>query len=424
MEFADDRTRWKGVQLGYDKLLVNPDDTRECLYCLTASQAKALLAVIDLYRYKTRWHYDGEVNRAVINDFTNDIQRRLMMACCGDEAPVQFRWTVNFILEMSSDGGATWNPAPQFDPRQYSPEFPPPAGEDAEDNRCVAATGMIVLMKEQIFDQITTDMTRYTLDQLISDWVNTLLETSNPFLALIQIVVNQIFALVLSVLVPQLATENWELLKCIFFCNMSGDVSFTAEQLDQVTTDVGEQYSGVTTLFLQQLINLLGEGGLTNLARAGGAVEGDCSECPCNDFWCWDGDFTTSSYSVFFSGLSVSGGQDYATVWTDGVGWQTTNGGVNYSILVWLMDDIPGLRFMKFEMTDNGDVTVDGRGDTLHGTFTENYQNPDLGLSWDGSATNPYHMYGKRSSAVISAFHAEGVGANPFGANNCEPSNL
>jgi len=415
------RRNWKAETFPYDYFI--PDETQECQYCLTQKQAEILRGIIEPLGWKTRWwsNIDTPINTDEIQAFRDDIIRRLMMSCCADEIPVQFRYT-DGVLERSTDGGATWTPAPEFDPRNNSTQFPPPSGDEpADDKRCVAATGMVVLMKEQIRDQLTDDMSRFTLSELITTWLQTLIGTSNPFIALITIAVNQIFALVMAVLIPALTDEVFETLKCIFFCNMDDEISFNLGQIDQVTTDIGDQIGGIATLFFQQLINLLGEDGMTNLARAGGATEGDCSTCPCNDFWCFDGNFETDSYDSIFSGLDVSGGQNYNTVWADGIGWQTTNGGVNYSVLVWLMDDIPGLRYLKFTMTDNADVTVDGRGDTLHGTFTENYQNPDIGLSWDGSATNPYHMYGKRSSAIISAFHAEGVGANPFGSNNCDP---
>jgi hypothetical protein len=203
------------------------------------------------------------------------------MSCCCDQPPVQFRWTEDGDLERSVDGGVTWTPAPEYDPRLNSPRFPEPPGAESDDKKCIAATGMTALIKEQVGDNLTDDMARFTLGELISTWVQTMIQSSNPFQALITIAANQIFALVIAVLRPALTEAVYDMLTCIFYCNMADDISFNASQLDNVTTAVGDQIGGVATLFFQQLINLLGVVGLTNLARAGGASSGDCSDCDC-----------------------------------------------------------------------------------------------------------------------------------------------
>jgi len=415
------RRNWKAEVFSADYYL--DDTSEECLYCLTEKQAELLRGIIVPLGWKTRWWSEiGEIVQDDVEQFRNDIIERLMMSCCGDSNPTIYRYTVDGVLQRSDDGGTTWVDAPQNDIRTNATEFPPMEGADGTDKRCLAATGMRDLIKQQVGDNLTDDMTRYTLAQLITDWVTTMIGTSNPFQALLTIVVNQIFALVIAVLRPALTTGVYEQLLCIFYNNMSDDASFTSAQWEQVRTDILADITGIAGVFFEHLVYLLGERGLTNLARASGATVGSCGDC--DEFWCFDGDFTALSYNTIFSGLNVSGGQDYATVWTSGVGWQTTNPSPNYSILVWEMADIPGLRYLKFTMTDNGDVTVDGRGDTINGVFTEQYQNPDVGLYWDGSPTNPFHMYGKRSAPIISAFHAEGVGANPFGTDNCTPTHI
>jgi len=282
----NNRRGWKAETFPYDYFI--PDDSRECQYCLTDKQAEILRGIIEPLGWETRWWSatDTAINRDEIQAFRDDLIRRLMMSCCGDEAPDQFRWTEDGVLERSQDGGATWTPAPEFDPRQNSPRFPEPAGTEGASKRCIAATGMVAIIKQQIGDQLTDDMSHYTLGQLIADWVGTMIGTSNPFKALIVIAVNQIFALIISVLRAALTETVYDTLLCIFYCNMANDISFDEARLDQVTTDIGDQIGGIATLFFQQLINLLGVVGLTNLARAGGATSGDCSDCPeCPSDW-------------------------------------------------------------------------------------------------------------------------------------------
>jgi hypothetical protein len=201
------------------------------------------------------------------------------MSCCCDEAPVQYRYTSDGVLQRSTDGGTTWEDAPTYDPRNYSPQFPPMTGPDDADKKCLAATGAVALLKEQVGNQLTDDMSRYTLSQLIKDWVGTMIESSNPFQALVTVTVNQIFALVIATLRPALTDDVYDTLKCILYCRMATDASFNDAQWALVRSDTTSKISGIAGVFLEHLVYLLGTVGLTNLARASGASEGDCSAC-------------------------------------------------------------------------------------------------------------------------------------------------
>lgn len=207
------------------------------------------------------------------------------MSCCCDQTPVRYRYTSEGVLQQSTDNGVTWTDAPDYDPRNYSPQFPPMSGEDGQDKKCLAATGAANLIKEQVADQLTDGMSRYTLDQLITDWVTTYIETSNPFAALLTVVTNQIFALVIATLRPALTSAVFETLKCILYCNIGDDATFNQGQWEAVRSDITDQIGGIAGVFLEHLVYLLGVVGLTNVARASGASSGDCAECPpCNPF--------------------------------------------------------------------------------------------------------------------------------------------
>lgn len=283
------RRNWKAQTFPYDHYI--PDNSKECQYCLTDKQAEILRGIIEPLGWKTRWwsETDVPISQDEIEQFRDDIIARLMMSCCGDENPVLFRYTVDGVLQKSIDGGATWENAPENDPRNNSTQFPPISGSDGDDKKCIAATGMAELIKEQIGNQLTDDMSRYTLGQLITDWVKTMLQTSNPFQALLTTVTNQIFALVIAVLRPALTDAVYETLKCIFYCNMADDASFDDTQWEQVRSDITDMIGGIAGVFLEHLVYLLGVVGLTNLARSGGATSGDCSTCgdcaPCQVEW-------------------------------------------------------------------------------------------------------------------------------------------
>ena len=275
----NDRRRWKAEGFPYDYYL--PDDTPECQYCLTEKQAEILRGMLQPLAWKTRWwsDSDAEIDQDTIEAYRDDIIRRLMMACCDTEFGVIFRWTEDGVLQKSSDGGATWEDAPEDDPRNSSPVFPPVAGDPSPDKKCIAANSVKTLIKEQVGDQLTDDMSRYTLGQVISDWVNTLLQSSNPFDAIIQIVTNQILALVIATLRPALTDDVYNELECCVYCNMADDLSFSDAQWTAVRTCITDNISGIAGVFLEHLIYLIGKVGLTNLARSQAATDGDCSEC-------------------------------------------------------------------------------------------------------------------------------------------------
>jgi len=283
----NDRRRWKAEGFPYDYYL--PDDTPECQYCLTEKQAEILRGMLQPLAWKTRWWSDSDatIDQDTIEAYRDDIIRRLMMACCDSEFGVIFRWTEDGILQKSTDGGTTWEDAPEDDPRNSSPLFPPVAGDPSPDKKCIAANSVKTLIKEQVGDQLTDDMSRYTLGQVISDWVNTLLQSSNPFDAIIQIVTNQILALVIATLRPALTDDVYNELECCVYCNMAEDLSFDDDQWAAVRTCITTNISGIAGVFLEHLIYLIGKVGLTNLARSQAAIDGDCSACcpSCADLW-------------------------------------------------------------------------------------------------------------------------------------------
>lgn len=292
---SGDRRSWKGVQLDYDVIMSMSN--RKCSYCLTEQQVTAILGVVDTFGWPTRWFSNStDIDRQTVADFAAELERNLMGGCCDDNMPIQYRYTTGGELEWSLNGGQNWTAAPQYDPRVYSATFPPVPGDDGADKKCLAATGMVALIREQVGDQLTDDMSRYTLGQLITDWVKTMLQTSNPFEALLTVVTNQIFALSIALLRPALTTTVYNQLVCIFDCAMADDASFNTAQWQDVRSQITTQIAGIAGLFFEHLVYLLGEKGLTNLARAGGAAEGNCSDCDCD---CVDGT-CASSWTVFF----------------------------------------------------------------------------------------------------------------------------
>lgn len=218
------------------------------------------------------------------------VEKYRPMGCnCPDSSTYIYTYDEDGNLQVSTDGGTTSEPAPLDDIR-LNPKvvFPPVTSETGTDAKCSAADSMTKILKEQIGDQLTDDMSRYTLSQLINDWTKTMIGTSNPFEALVTVITNQIFALVIATVRAAITSGTYDTLNCIFYCNMESDGSFTEAEWTTVRSQILSQITGIAGVFFEHLIYLIGSGGLTNMARAAaGATDADCSDCcpDCSTNW-------------------------------------------------------------------------------------------------------------------------------------------
>lgn len=316
----NNRRNWKAQTFPYDYYI--PDGTKECQYCLTEKQAEILRGIIEPLGWQTRWWSDTDVtiDQDTIEAFRDDLIRRLIMGCCNDN--ILYRYDEDGNLESSSDGGTTYYPAPQDDIRvNPKVQFPPPVAAEGEDITCQAADSAVTLIKEQIGDQLTDDMSRYTLNQLIDDWTTNVVGASGPFQALAVIITNQIFALLISAVRAALTDDVYAILRCIFQSNMNSVAFFDGAAWEAVRSDILSQISGIAGIFLEHLVYLIGNGGLSNLARSGaGSPDAVC--CPECSAEVWDiVSFSSlpigSIISRTFNSITVQGGghPDFGTPW-------------------------------------------------------------------------------------------------------------
>ncbi len=270
-----------------------PDDIHAEPFCLCIqvpndpTWKRVVAGLLDELNQWYNWQRDedrsGRECAQVWRDLYAQIDWTTMSCCCDSTNPPQYRYTSVGILQVSIDGGVTYTDAPNADVRNNSPQFPPIEGDDSDDKKCSAATGAANLVKEQVGDQLTDDMGRYTLNQLINDWTHTMIDTSNPFLALVNVVANQIFALVISALRAALTDDVYHLFACALYCTMADDASFDDAQWAAARARITTDISGIAGVFLEHLAYLLGKVGLTNLVRSAPDATGDCSDCGCGD---------------------------------------------------------------------------------------------------------------------------------------------
>ena len=269
---------WKAFQADYDYVFGLSD--RGCTYCLDHQQIAALLAMTEYLKWPTRWvSAADDIDAAAVLTFAENLERALMSGCCDDNLPIQYRYGDDGILERSLNGGGTWVDVPEYDVRNTSITFPPLPEPDADNRKCDGAASVAAMFEAQIGDQLTDDMSRQDIFELIEEWVKTMHETSNPFIALVTVAANQIFALVISAVRAALTEAVYDQLKCIVLENISENADFTPATAEATRTQVQGEITGIAGLFLQHLIYLLGSAGMTNAARSGFVVGADCADC-------------------------------------------------------------------------------------------------------------------------------------------------
>jgi len=348
--FRDKRTQWNGSQLSYFLHITQPSDTREDLYCLTLAQTEALIAVIEHWRYLTRWLDDDPdmaISQSAVFTFVNDTQRRLMMPCGSDNIIVLSQFTPDGDYQESTDGGATYHDAPNRDPRNavpLPPPFLPPGTEEAE---CTYADAIV--------------------NQFINGWINgtgdgedlaTVIEGILAFLAgilgavgaVVAVIVLAIAASVVDITVAAwkaaFTSDVWDRLRCNIHDNQQPDGSFTAADIDAIYARIGDEETGVVLISLQQIVAALGWQGMTIAARSG--VGSPTADCACSDACGTNWEVMGASH-----GTIIDAGDDFITV-------EASNAGGNYYVLIHSVPDTDCCLIHSSELISGSAPTLTG----------------------------------------------------------------
>lgn len=218
------------------------------------------------------------------------------MGCCPE--PTNRRYTSDGVLEVSYDGGVTWQTAPQLDPRLSGIIFPPLPGPDGAEKKCVAATSAQEFLKANLIDELTSGQGYATLFDLCVILIEVLGITGVG--ALIAGIVAAIFTVGVVAVQAAFTSEVWADFRCILYCRIRSDGSFNVSGWQGVKSDILSNFTGVVSAILYNWVNALGVVGLTNAARSGMVASADCSACDAcppgcpDDQWIIHGTFVTS----------------------------------------------------------------------------------------------------------------------------------
>lgn len=286
---------YKALLWDYDFLLSRSDD--ECCYSLSDREVQILLTLVDYVGWRTRYQpTDTTIDPETISKWQGNLARELMSGCCGENQLT--RYTDEGVLEASNDGGVTWVPAPELDPRVTGAYFPPMPGEDGNDKKCLAATSSMEYVKQNLIAVLSDGMGYAAIYDILISVVG-FLGLLGGVGILVAILVGAIFSAGVVAVQAAFTAGVWNDFKCILYCRVRSDGSFSDAGWQGVKADIAVQFSGVVELVLYNWVNAVGVIGLTNSARSGMALTGDCSSCECpagcvDQTWVIDGTFVTS----------------------------------------------------------------------------------------------------------------------------------
>lgn len=204
---------------------------------------------------------------------------------CGCKTPTNQRITAGGLIEQSFDGGLSWEEVTN-DPRFNAPVFPPLVGDPGPDLRCAGALSareVTRLFVEQI--ATTTDIFA-SISQLLATIV-AFLATFLPIVGTIIVIVVAALALFLisvgqAAFAAAMTSDTLDTFKCILFCRMGNDASFSEAGWQAVKLDILDQFSGIPSSVYWNYVNSLGPVGLSNISRSLPGLAGDCDECACS----------------------------------------------------------------------------------------------------------------------------------------------
>lgn len=308
-----------------------------------------------------------------------------------------------------------WVDNPLADPRNQT-TFPPRATADPA---CDGAKSVSDALKNQISGVITAiddGKTAFTIIGLILGLFS--FGLFDIFVAIALAIANAMLDAGTAALNAALTDAVYDTLTCILFCHMDNHGRLLPNGLNLVKTDVTDQIGGLGATILNSMLSLAGEGGVNNLASKGTST-GDCSGCDCG--WCYEFDFTTSSY-----GLTLI----YGT-WVDGVGIVGTAAGTGVAIFF----NIP---LPSSAMMTKGCMTVDCTGTNNISWAANNgavallsttnnpagsYEAVNVPITLNAGENmgiNPSSGAGQGGNVTLTKLRLSGSGDNPFGTNNCE----
>lgn len=195
-------------------------------------------------------------------------------------------------LQYTPDNGTTWVNVPELDPRHSAAFLKPPVA--GSNKRCDSAANKVKWLKDFIDYETSLLVAGATITTLING-ILVPMDLLSPMADLLSIIIDladEIFGIGATALTAAFTDDQYDLLKCIFYCNADTNGQVSAGQLAQTESDITTLLNTTAAIVVNAILFVQGEIGLSNAGTLYSEV-GDCTACDCCDpDFCTTYDFT------------------------------------------------------------------------------------------------------------------------------------
>lgn len=225
----------------------------------------------------------GKILAQYWRNIYNDIDWSTMSCCCPE---ILYRVTEDGDLEVSTDGGLTYHPAGNSDPRATAPQLPPLTGDDGNEKRCTAANNVLGQFKDGIatfegyFDTVST------ITEFVFAAAGAICALILVGVAAIPVVVGIVLGLMRGIwnagktaYVAAFDDSIYGQLLCILYNNCPSDGIYTDSSFDAIRSDINSTFDTIARDAFTALLNGVSTQGLNTMARTQNFAPGTCDDC-------------------------------------------------------------------------------------------------------------------------------------------------
>lgn len=358
-----------------------PGDKPYTEFCLNDDWVKVLINLGEYLEYPSTWadgtDFTDQYNKVMELTYLLVLAKGGRQVCCcgGGGGATNQRYNADGHLEVSYDGGRTWEVADNQDPRFNAPIFPALPGADGEDKRCRAAASGAEFFKTELIEELQTGQGFTEIMGIVTVLLAPILGVAAPPLA--AVLTTAIMAATISAVQAAFTSAVYEEFKCILYCRMSDDAMFTAASWALVRSDINAKLSGIAAVILENWVYTIGAAGLTNICRTGIVLAADCTSCECEQqcYSWYSNDLGEGIVTIAQGHFATDPDSSEPVVHTDGNGYEAT----------WTLPTPKQLDVIAYSDKSNGG---NGRWSCTVHTSTGNHEY----VFFDGN-TNAYNWY-------------------------------
>jgi len=178
-------------------------------------------------------------------------------------------------IQVTPDGGTTWNDAPGQDPRHDDAYRVPPLGGASP--ACDAAANMVAMLQGFV-DTVVTVLDYLALINAAAGILARFIGLIGWLVSLVLAIIDALLVIGRSAIAAAFDQAAYDTILCILANNVDAEGQVSAAALENINADILAQLGSTVSAVWGYTMTGLGEVGLSN-AGALGTETGDCSDC-------------------------------------------------------------------------------------------------------------------------------------------------